>query len=137
MANIFQGSNGGRVITSAAGSGSLASSAALSTPAGGFSFTAPPLELNGQNVAGNFNFDFPVAAPASISQAYNFIGSATGAAYSFLGQTDAQTDSYAYGLMALQSGYLNNIGQSFAQSAADATSKIETQGGGLLGLLGF
>src|ERR1700734_3202239 len=113
MPNFFQGANGAQVLTPGNGSGSAGfSSGANPVTAGGFSFTAPPLMLNGQNVSGNFNFDLPLAAPASITQAFNFIGGATSAADSFLGATDSQTNADTFGLFAMQTNFLNQIGTS-------------------------
>jgi hypothetical protein len=109
-----------------------------SSAVNGFAFTAPALIFNGQNIGGTFNFDLPVVAANSASDAYNFVGASTEAAYGFLGNSIANTDSYAYNLMTNQTAQLAQIGNIFAQTSKTAASKIATgSGGGLFGFLGL
>jgi hypothetical protein len=103
----------------------------------GFNFTAPALMLDGQNVAGTFNFDLPVVAANSTTQSFNFVNNAANSAYQFLGGAIDVTDQATYGLMGEQTNYLSQIGNLFGQAANTAAGKISSGGGGLFGFLGI
>jgi len=101
----------------------------------GFTFTAPALFFDGQNVGGNFNFALPQVAAASATDAYNFVAGASDAAYGFEGGAIASQNAYNFGLYNTQTNYLNQIGTIFADAADSASKKISSGGGG--GIFGW
>jgi hypothetical protein len=101
----------------------------------GFNFTAAPLLFDGQQIGGAFNFDLPLAAAGTATDAYNFVSSSNAAAQGFEdtvihGQATANNSLYG-----TETNFLANIGQSFANAANNAAGK--TSSGGILGFLGF
>jgi hypothetical protein len=103
------------------------------SPNSGFSFTAPALILNGQNVGGSFNFDLPVVAASSATDAYKFVGSQNASALSFLSNTFNASNSETFKLLNNQTDYLNQIGTTFANAASSAAGKITSGGNGIIG----
>jgi hypothetical protein len=127
-------------------SGSIASVGGGGGAAGleGFSFTPPPLVLNGQSVAGGLNFTFatPVAQVDQASQAYNFLNTFTNNAYSFVGNAINQATTQAGTLNTNVVGIESSLGQgevsalqTLANAEATAASKLNSGGGGLFGAL--
>jgi hypothetical protein len=112
----------------------------------GFSFTPPPLVLNGQSVAGGLNFtaSLPVAQVDQASQAYAFTSSLTGDAYGFLSSAiNSAMNSAAATFQPIISneqilgtGELSAL-QTEANALQTAAGKLGGGGGGLLGALGL
>lgn len=112
----------------------------------GFSFSPPPLVLNGQSVAGGLNFtaSLPVSQVDQASQAYAFTASATGDAYGFVSSAiNAALSSAAATFQpivtnetTLGQGELSAL-QTEAQALQTAAGKLGGGGGGLLGALGL
>ncbi len=87
---------------------------------------------------GSFNFDLPVVAANSTTDAYNFVAGATDAAYGFLGSAITATNDQVYPLMQEQTSFMDQIGNLFGNAANTAASKISSgNSGGLFGFLGF
>ena len=110
----------------------------------GFSFTPPPLIMNGQTIAGglNFNFSTPVAQVDQASQAYNFINTINNSAYGFEGNAITQATNAASAVnktvigseQTLGAGMLSAL-QTEANALQTAASKLSTNSGGLFGSL--
>lgn len=128
--------------TSGAGTGGSANGGGASLQ--GFSFTPPPLVLNGQTVAGGLNFTaaVPIAQVDQAQQAYNFINTLNSQAYGFVGnainlatQGASATNSQVIGLESqFGTGEVAAL-QTLAQAEQTAASKLSSGGCSGLGCL--
>lgn len=143
--SISQGFLGAPAAISGGGS-AAASSGNGATPGqfNGFTFSPPPLVLNGQNVAGGLNFTglFPASQIDQASQAYAFTIANTNNAYGFVGAAinAAQNSAAAiFGqIIPAETQFGNVEGQAMLQEAAamqTAASNLGNSGGGLFGFL--
>lgn len=106
----------------------------------GFSFTPPPLVLNGQSVSGGLNFTAaqPVAQVDQAQQAYNFINTLNQQAYGFVGnainlatQGASATNSQVIGLESqFGTGEIAAL-QTLASAEQTAASKLSSGCSGL------
>jgi len=107
------------------------------TTATGFAFTSSPIVIGGQNIGGSFNFDLPVVAANSASDAYGFVNGQNAAAQNFQAGTQQITDAFAQPLLAAQTNYMDQIGQIFGGAAQTAASRVSSgssgSGGGIFG----
>jgi hypothetical protein len=101
----------------------------------GFNFTASPLLFNGQQIGGSFNFDLPLAAAGTATDAYNFVSGSNAAAQGFEDTVIHGQSTGANNLYVNEINYLAGIGQSFANAANNASNKVSS--GGILGFLGL
>lgn len=100
----------------------------------GFTFTPPPLTLNGQSVAGGLNFTAQNAIDQvdQASQAYSFIGSLNSSLLGFYSNSISSAYNFAASPFADIIGGLTKIGQGAVGAENTAAGKICT---GFLGCL--